>query len=537
MTTETVELNLGDGIGSWGDLFALRDTQVHVVGAGSVEGAHLLLFLANHGFTRLVGHDFSTAETFPRAFTRVHVGWPLADRKRMLEQLLDSVEMRYRGAYLDGIAGADAIGVTQGWYLYDNNQPLMASEELRRRFFSLVQLYLGLSPGPVIGVTGSQGKSTTTRLLRDILVSAGLDVIYAGNDRHGQQALDRLEKATEQTHLVLEISNRHLKMLHRSPHVAVVTNVYPNHLEEHGGWDGYVEAKTNLVRWQKPGDIAVLNADLQVTRDMAAATPALKYWFGESLAESTARGELPHGAGDVAVGPARIFGAGVEGQPGYEQLSAFRVPLTEIPVAGRHNALNVAAAAAAALAMGIGRGNVLDAVRKFKGLKHRIQFIWSSDGVKFYDDLNSTTPTATEVALRTLEKEVVWIFGGQDKGLDGSSLAETAKGRVKVALALPGEGTEAIARVLESSGVPVERVSDFSSVVRRAVELAEDGDSVLLSPACPGFFSLYYVGADEDTGFKKLVREATLPAAASPRPTPGPTSPRPTSLLARKPQR
>jgi UDP-N-acetylmuramoylalanine--D-glutamate ligase len=505
-------LNLGDTMASWSDLLRLRELPVHVVGAGSVEGAHLLLFLADHGFTHLVGHDFSTPQDFPRAFTRVHVGWPMAQRKEMLDRLLRSVDMRYRDRYLDGIETAEAIAVTQGWYLYDSNRRLVDSEDLQRRFFSLVQLYLGLAPGPVIGVTGSQGKSTTTRLLRDILVGAGRKVIYAGNDRHGQQALDLLEKADDQTHLVLEISNRHLKMLHRSPHVAVVTNVYPNHLEEHGGWQGYVDAKANLVRYQRDGDIAVLNADLEVTRAMAGLTPARKIWFGESLAADPPADESWRGESGVAVGPKRMFGVGtIDGRPESDPLPAFQLPLSEITVPGGHNALNVAAAAAAAVAVGVGRGNIYDAVRKFKGLKHRIQFIWSSDGVKFYDDLNSTTPTATEVALRTLEGDIVWIFGGEDKGLDSSELADTARGRVRHALALPGGGTDAIVSSLEGKGMAVERVDDFGAAVRRAVALGRPGDSVLLSPACPGFFSLYYVGADEDTGFKKLVREATLP--------------------------
>ncbi|MFN2464958.1 MAG: UDP-N-acetylmuramoyl-L-alanine--D-glutamate ligase [Candidatus Dormibacteria bacterium] len=504
-------LNIGDRIDSWADLFALREAAVHVVGAGSVEGAHLLLFLAAHGFTRLVGHDFSTPGAFPRAFKRVHVGWRMEQRQEMLDRLLSAVDMRYRDRYLEGVDDADAIAVTQGWYLYDNNRRLAESDDLQRRFFSLVQLYLGLAPGPVIGVTGSQGKSTTTRLLRDILVGAGRQVIYAGNDRHGQQALDLLEKAGGQTHLVLEISNRHLKMLHRSPGVAVVTNVYANHLEEHGGWDGYVAAKANLVRYQREGDIAILNADLPVTREMAALTPARTYWFGESVADATGGRDSSAAAGALEVGASKITGVAAEGLPGAEQFAAFELRLAEIPVAGRHNALNVAAAAAAALAMGVGRGNVYDAVRKFKGLKHRIQFIWSSDGVKYYDDLNSTTPTATEVALRTLEGEVIWIFGGEDKGLDSTALADTASRRVRCALALPGGGTEAIVRNLVAKGVDVERVDDFSAAVRRAVELATPGDAVLLSPACPGFFTLYYVGVDEDTGFKKQVREATLP--------------------------
>jgi UDP-N-acetylmuramoylalanine--D-glutamate ligase len=501
------EHNLGDEIASWADLDRLRDAEVHVVGAGSVEGAHMLLFLAARGFTRLVGHDFSSAETFPRAFRRVHVGWPMVERNELLERLLAAVEMRYRDRYLADVGEADAIGVTQGWYLYDSNRLLLETPDLQPRFFSLIQLYLGLSPGPVIGVTGSQGKSTTTRLLRDILVAAGRDVIYAGNDRHGQQALNRLEGAGEQTHLVLEISNRHLKMLHRSPHVAVVTNVYPNHLDEHGGWEGYVAAKTGLVRYQRDGDIAVLNADLEVTRSMAPQTRARVYFFGEGLDAGgppvrevpgvVVRDDVVRAVGAWPTAPAR----------------SWSLPTAEIPLLGRHNALNVAAAATAALAMGVSPAHIDAATRGFKGLKHRIQFIRAAGGVKYYDDLNSTTPTATEVALRSLGTNIVWILGGEDKGLDSTGLAATARDRVRRAIALPGGGTEAIVADLQREGVEVERAEDFAGAVRRAIDVARDGDSVLLSPACPGFFTLYYVGGDEDTGFKRLVREATLPTS------------------------
>ena len=507
--------NLGDRIDSWDDLFALREARVHVVGAGSVEGAHLLLFLADHGFKNLVGHDFATPADFPRAFKRVHVGWPMADRERMLARLLEVVDMHYRDEYLGDIEGADAIGVTQGWYLYDSNAPLAARPDLQEKFFSLVQLYLGVAPGPVIGVTGSQGKSTTTRLLRDILLAAGRDVIYAGNDRHGQQALDLLERANSDTHLVLEISNRHLKMLHRSPSLAVVTNVYPNHLDEHGGWEGYVEAKTGLVSYQHPGtDIAVLNADLEVTRAMATRTPALKYWFGESITDAASAPDGGTVSGALGVGPDRLFGLALSDRPEAEELGSFSMPLSDVLVPGRHNALNIAAAACAAMALGVSRADVVRAVAEFRGLKHRIQFIWgTNDGVKFYDDLNSTTPTASEVALRTLGENIVWILGGQDKALDSRALAATAKGRVVQALALPGAGTEAIVADLVDAGIAVERVDGFASAVRRAVAVARPGDSVLLSPACPGFFSLYYVGQDEDTGFKKLVKEATLPTS------------------------
>jgi UDP-N-acetylmuramoylalanine--D-glutamate ligase len=484
--------DLGRRIQSLGDLLQFRDRPVHVVGAGSVEGAHLLLFLLDHGFSRLVGHDFSEEQGFDRAFKRFHVGWPAEEREAMLRRLREGVVLRFRDHYLEGVELAEAIGVTQGWYLYDSNHRLADSPDLRERFFSLMQLYLALAPGIVVGVTGSQGKSTTTRLLRDMLIAGGREVIFAGNDRHSRQALAEVVAAGPDTVVLLEISNRHLKSLGRSPGVAVVTNVFPNHLEEHGGWEGYVAAKSEIVRYQSEGDIAVLNGDLTVTREMARLTPGRAVWFGERL-EPAEPG--------VAVHLDRMTS---------QQLAAFDLPADSLALPGRHNLQNVAAAAAAALALEVAPGAIAEAAARFRGLKHRIQFIWESGGVRFYDDLNSTTPTASEAALQTLGNGVIWIFGGDDKGLDSEGLVGVAGDAVRVAIALPGPGSDRLVPDLLRSGVQVERLEDLPAAVARAVRVAQPGESVLLSPACPGFFTRYYVGADEDTGFRRLVREATL---------------------------
>jgi UDP-N-acetylmuramoylalanine--D-glutamate ligase len=426
---------------------------------------------------------------------------------------LRGIDLRFRDRYLGGIESADAIAVTQGWYLYPSNQPLADTPHLQERFFSLMQLYLALAPGTVVGVTGSQGKSTTTALLREMLTAGGREVIFAGNDRHSRQALGEVVTAAPDVILLLEISNRHLKTLGRSPDVAVVTNVYANHLDEHGGWEGYVAAKSSIVEHQREGDIAVLNADLEVTRGMATLTPAETLWFGE---------HLDGGQRGVALRGQRLVTQGME---------ALDFDAATLPLAGRHNAINAAAAATAALALEVSPAAVAEAMTRFRGLKHRIQFIWDSGGVKFYDDLNSTTPTATEAALRTLGSGVVWIFGGDDKGLDPEDLAEAATTTVRVALALPGPGSDRIAAALLRHGVQVESIEDLPAAVARALKVAQPGESVLLSPACPGFFTRYYVGADEDTGFRQLVRQATIGEAASADPEEA------TSPPARRPQK
>lgn len=469
-----------------------------------MEGAHLALFFADHGFGRVVGHDFARPEEFDRSFKRFHVAWPAAEREAILARVRASVELRLGDRYLEGIEGAGAVAVGPGWDLYPANAVLHDSG-IQARCFSLIQLYLALSPGPVVGVSGSQGKSTTSQLLGDMMEAAGLDVLYGGNYRHGRQCLDRLEHAGTATHLLLEISNRHLKLLRRSPNLSVLTNVYPNHLDEHGGWDGYVEAKSRMVRFQSTADAAVLNADLEVTRAMAGLGQGRKLWFGHAQ---------PPGMPDAA-------GVAVRADGGIQSIGFGRMELAPgvLNLPGEHNLMNLAAAATAALELGAGLDAIEAAARKFRGLKHRVQFIWDAAGVRYYDDLNSSTPTATLAALRSIERPLVWILGGDDKGLDATDLAREARGHVRLALALPGAGTDRLVAQLEAEQVAVERLPDLARAVTRATEAARPGDAVLLSPACPGFFSHYYVGADEDTGFKHLVRQATL-ATSPPARTP-----------------
>ena len=302
--------------------------------------------------------------------------------------------------------------------------------------------------------------------------------------------------------LVLEVSNRQLLELKApTPWVGAITNVLPNHLDEHGGsFERYAAVKRKLVAHQ-PGDgWAVLNYDDPESRRLAKGLPGQVCWFSARnapdahicVADGRLTARLPSGAG-AHDGPIDL-GAADAG-----------------PLLGEHNVSNRAAAALVSLLAGANPEAIRRGIRTFRPLRHRLQLVWRHEGVAYYDDLNSTTPQATTAALAALDRPVVLIAGGDDKGLSYAALAEQAKGRVKLAILLPGDGSDRVAEALADADVSVRWMERFDAAVAAAVEASGPGDAVLLSPACPGFFSRHYLkdGA-EAQGFRRLLRDLTL---------------------------
>lgn len=468
----------------------------------------MLRFLWAEGLRRLTVHDLQPAEQVAAAFRRNHVGMTKALREAVWAEIEAlPIQRRFGPDYLAGIDRAEAVFAGQAWYLYPPNLPTLA--DLRHRgvpFHGLSELYFDLSPAPILAVTGSNGKSTTSRLVEAILRLTGRTVHYAGNERHSVQCLDQLRTMTAEDWLVLEVSNRQLIDLAPRPRIGVVTNVLPNHLDEHGGTlAAYAAVKRKLVATQGPGDMAVLNADNPVTASWRDELPGDVYWFSRL-------GEVPRGAW-LAEGRLQLRRAA-------DAAVVDAGPIAGTRLLGEHNHENILAAACAAWLAGatpeeIGRG-----VAAFRGLRHRIQFVWSAGGVDYYDDLNSTTPQATVAALATLPAPIVLIAGGDDKGLDYGQLAELAAAKVRRVVLLPGAGSERLAAALAARGPertpPIEWQDNLPDAVAAVVARAEPGDQVLLSPACPYFFRQYYLSDGDELGFRSLLRQLTTESPGKP---------------------
>jgi UDP-N-acetylmuramoylalanine--D-glutamate ligase len=315
---------------------------------------------------------------------------------------------------------------------------------------------------PLVAVTGTNGKSTTTHLIAHALHSAGMRVAAAGNV--GEPALDLVGQPLDVA--VLEVSSFQLETTESfRPRVAVILNLSPDHLDRHGSFEAYRDAKARILANQTPEDTAVLSADDPAVWSLAAAARARVLPF-------SSRGPLAQGAWLDA-------GAAVLREPGRNPRL---VPLPELRLVGEHNRENALAALAAAWAAGADPLAAAAALARFPGLPHRMEKLGLKAGVAFVNDSKATNPAAALRALTGAGGPVVWIAGGRDKGLDFAALADAAAARVRAAL-LVGEASGKLEAAL-AGRVPTRTAASLEDAVREATRLAEPGDVVLLAPAC-----------------------------------------------------
>ncbi len=315
---------------------------------------------------------------------------------------------------------------------------------------------------PIVAITGTNGKSTTTCLVAAMLGAAGLRARAAGN--LGEPALGLLGEALDVA--VLEVSSFQLETIESfRPRVAVILNATPDHLDRHGSFEAYVAAKARILENQGEGDAAVLNFEDAVVRGLAARARCrvLPFAFAGPLERG---GWLDAGALVVRSGPA----------------PAARVPLEGMLLAGAHNRENALAALLAAVAAGAEPAAAGRALASFRGLPHRAELVARAGGVSWVNDSKATNPGAALRSLLGFPAPLVWIAGGRDKGLDMGELADAACGRVRAAL-LIGEAADKLGTAL-GARIEVERADSLEDAVARAAQLARPGDTVLLAPAC-----------------------------------------------------
>ncbi|MFN2519602.1 MAG: UDP-N-acetylmuramoyl-L-alanine--D-glutamate ligase [Candidatus Limnocylindria bacterium] len=353
-------------------------------------------------------------------------------------------------------------------------------------------LFLRLCPAPIVGVTGTKGKTTTTRLVGDILARGSRRVLVGGNI--GTAVIQELPSLTRDHVVVLELSSFQLETLGRSPQVAVVTILDEDHLDHHGTRDAYAAAKRNILAWQGPRDVAVLNLDDPAVVAMHTGVPSEVR--GYSLQLRPRRGAQLDGDGVLCL---------IDGDR--------RRPLCaagELRMPGRHNVGNALAAAVVGDAFDIPAEDIGSALRLFKGVPHRLQPVGEADGVLWVDDSQATAPVATVAALASYDRPAVAILGGVGKGTDFGVLARALLSRARGAVLIGSSADEiadAIARA-EDDGrrILVERAETLRDAVACARAMARPGDVVLLSPACASFdmFASYEERGDQ---FHSLVRE------------------------------
>lgn len=335
------------------------------------------------------------------------------------------------------------------------------------RISSATELFFARCPAPIIGITGSSGKSTTTALVGAMLEASGQHVIVGGNI--GQPLLGRLAEIRPDTRVVMELSSFQLETLEQSPPIAAVTNITPNHLDRHGTMEAYIAAKEHIFRFQRPDDWTVLNADDTISRRLQPPGRVARF----SLEQPVEGGYL---RGDTLI-------LELDGQP----REVCRT--SDIALRGRHNLANALTAGVTAALAGASPDAVRAALRTFRGLPHRLQEVGALRGVRFVDDSIATSPERSIAALAAFEEPLVLLAGGRDKHLPMDDWADWIRRRVR-GVVLFGEARSLIQAALERAGYPAERVRVVDSLrdaVRAGYALATPGTVVLLSPGCTSY--------------------------------------------------
>lgn len=342
--------------------------------------------------------------------------------------------------------------------------PASRYERTARRVWGDVELAWRALSVPIVAVTGTNGKSTTTRLVEFLLRAAGLRAEAAGNI--GAAALDLVGRPLDVA--VLEVSSFQLETTEGfRPKVAVILNLTPDHLDRHGSFERYVAAKARILANLGPGDTAVLSADDAPTRALASSVRGHVTWFSQREA--------------VSPGACLDAGAIVLRDGGH----AIRVPLEGFALPGLHNRENLMAALLAVQAAGANTARAARALPDFRGLPHRTEVVRQRGGVTWVNDSKGTNVGAALRSLESFDRPIVWIGGGKDKDLDFRPLAPALKERARAAI-LIGEATPRLATALTGS-VALHEAGDLDRAVALAAGLARPGDVVLLSPACASF--------------------------------------------------
>jgi len=337
--------------------------------------------------------------------------------------------------------------------------PIIGEVELASRFLQ----------GKIVAITGSNGKTTTTTLVGKIFSDAGLPTLVGGNI--GLPVIDLVEKSTQETISVLEVSSFQLETIEDfHPHIAVVLNITPDHLDRHGSFENYAAAKTRITERQDAEDFLVLNAEDKATQMVAAKTKAQIFWF--SLRRPVKQGAFVHGESIVFV--AR---EGAKAEP--------VMPVSEIHLKGSHNVENVLAAVCAARLGGISAEIIRHAVGGFKAVEHRLELVKSVHGVEFYNDSKATNVDAAMKAVASFGGGIHLILGGKDKDSDYGTMSDLLKERVKAVYTI-GSAAEKIERQLHGV-VKMVQAGTIQTAVQEAAKAAVAGDVVLLSPACSSF--------------------------------------------------
>ena len=354
-----------------------------------------------------------------------------------------------------------------------------------------IEMLMKIFPGKVIGVTGSDGKTTTTTLIYEILKNNGYNCYLGGNI--GIPLFTKLNEMKPEDVVVLELSSFQLMGMEISPNISVITNITPNHLNVHSSYDEYIDAKKNIFKYQDQNDVIVLNYDNDITRECEKEADGKVIFF--SSKEKLEDGII---LDDNIIKECK------------DKLRRHTLNTDDLILRGRHNYENVCAAIAATSSL-VEPEKAINTIKQFKGVEHRLEFVRELDGVKWYNDSIGSSPTRTIAGLYSFDERITLIAGGYDKNLDYTPLAAPILEKVDNLVLIGATAVKIFDAVKEESekkgkDIKIHICDEFKNAILVAKKVSKPGDIVLLSPASASF-DMFKDFADRGNKFKDLVNE------------------------------
>lgn len=417
--------------------------------------------------------------------------------KKTREQMKEYDMLSAQGAkfslgetYLDEIALGkyDIVFRTPGMYYF--NDVLTKARMNGTAVTSEMEVFFDLCPCPIYAVTGSDGKTTTTTIIAELLAAEGVTVHKGGNI--GRALLPIIEEIKPSDAAVVELSSFQLISMRTSPDVAAITNITPNHLNVHKDMQEYIDAKANLLLHQNAFGKAVLSLDSKTVYDLSPIVRGSLAYF--SRFEKVDNGSFLNDNGILCYND-------------YGKITEV-LDMRDIKIPGMHNVENYLTAIAVTWGK-VSIETIRNVAKTFGGVEHRIEFVRELDGVRYYNNSIASSPTRVIACLKTFEQKQIMIMGGSDKGISFEPMADLVCDRVKL-LILMGETKEKIKAAVEQSekfkdsGLEIIIVRDMCEAVETAHAKAQSGDIVSLSPACASF-DMYRMFEDRGNHFKDLV--------------------------------
>ncbi len=442
----------------------IRNKSIHIVGVTGSEGSSILRLLRKHGITHITSHDFLSGNSVEKSFKLWHKGISAEERNEKYHQFLSDLEpiQFYKDKeYLKDIDQAEIIFVPQSWRLYKQNNRLIEVKNNGVPFYSLTRIYLDLTPATVIAVTGTVGKGSVVNLLAKILISKGFNVYVAGNDTWMSQIADRIDEMKKNDILILEISHRQLMDgFTRAPHIAVLTNLYPNHLDE-VSYDEYKKLKLLLFNKQKNDDYAVVNSDIDNIEQLSKGIKSNIIYFSLKSPQKNIK-------------------------------SVQKIINDKLDKISNHYLENILAACATGSLFDIDSNYISGIIPQISTLPARLQNIGSISGINFFDDIKSTTPWATMAAISKIKEKLIIICGGRTKGIDYSLYAkQIIQNNIKV-IVLKSDLSDKLVKLLPSQLINI--VYSAYEAIASAYKISSDGDNIIISPSAGFFYTDFIKG-------------------------------------------